>query len=208
MSEPKAKAASLNELPSGILHWSVFDDRIEARSDAYAVPTPEGAILIDPLPLAARALEELGEVLAICISIQSHQRSAWRYREHFGAPVHAPRGSVGLEGTPDAWYGPVQRLPGGLLAVHTPGPCEASYALLLEDPPRGPGILFVGDLLVRTVGPFGFVPDEYQEDPKRTRESVRRLLELTFDGVYSGHGEPLVEGGARAVREALERDSR
>ncbi len=205
MSEPREQATKLDRLPSGILHWSVHDDRIDARSDAYAVPTPHGAVLVDPLPLAPKALADLGDVSAICLTIQSHQRSAWRLRDQLQVPVHAPRGAEGLEAEPDVWYEDGARLPGDLLAVHAPGPCEASYALLLD---ADGGTLFVGDLLIRSAqdGPLGFVPDEYQDAPERSRESVRRLLELCFEQVCPGHGAPISSRGRDALAGALGRD--
>lgn len=206
MSEPTARADEIQELPSGILHWTVPDDRIGARSDAYAILTPEGTVLIDPLPLTDRALGELGRPTAICLTIQSHQRSAWRYRTMFAARVHAPRGADGLEERPDEEYGPNQRLPGGLLALHAPGPCEASYVFFLERPSSG-GVLFLGDLLVRSRSGFGFVPDEYQDDPALARESARRLLDVAVHDLCPGHGAPLLGEAQQAIEEALRRDA-
>jgi hypothetical protein len=54
------------------------------------VATSGGAVLIDPLPLADDALEQLAPVEAICLTSQCHQRCAWRYRDRFGARVYAP----------------------------------------------------------------------------------------------------------------------
>jgi glyoxylase-like metal-dependent hydrolase (beta-lactamase superfamily II) len=202
MSEPSQRARRIQPIAPGLLHWSVHDDRIGARSESYAAVARGRAILVDPLPLTPAALEGLGRVAAIVLTIQSHQRSAWRYRKHFGAPVHAPMGAEGLEEEPDAWYAEGAKLPAGLEAVHAPGPCEASYALRLRR--RGGDVLFLGDVLVRgDDGPLEFVPDAYQDAPRKTRASARRLAELLAQIVCPGHGAPIVEAGAEALRAAV-----
>jgi glyoxylase-like metal-dependent hydrolase (beta-lactamase superfamily II) len=202
VSEPSRAAQRVEALRPSLLHWTVQDDRIGARSEAYAILRRGRSVLVDPLPLAPRALAALGRVTAVVLTIQSHQRSAWRYRRRFGVEVHAPRGAEGLEEDPDRWYEDGAELPGGLTALHAPGPCEASYAL--HAPRLAGGVLFVGDLVIRgDDGPFGFVPDEYQDAPRRTRASVRALARLRVAIVCSGHGAPVLEDGAAALRAAL-----
>jgi hypothetical protein len=58
----------------------------------------------------------------------------------------------------------------------------------------------------RSDGPFEFVPDEYQDDPGRTREGARDLATQTFDLLCPAHGEPLSGGGTAAILQALEND--
>lgn len=207
MSEPKEIAGQARPVVPGVLHWTVHDDRVDVRSDAYAV-VGAGTVLIDPLPLAEEALAALTDVQAICLTKSSHQRSAWRYRKRFGARVYAPQGSEDLEESPDAFYGDGDVLPGGLLAFHAPGPAKACYALLLER--REGGVLFCGDVLIRPseAEGFRFVTDDYQEEPARTRESARRLETLKFATLCSAHGAPAVQDGVAALRDALARDRR
>jgi glyoxylase-like metal-dependent hydrolase (beta-lactamase superfamily II) len=201
VSEPSRAAPRVETLLPSLLHWTVEDDRIGARSEAYALVRRGRSVLVDPLPLAPRALAGLGRVAAIVLTIQSHQRSAWRYRRRFGVEVHAPRGSEGLLEEPDRWYDDGAELPGGLTALHAPGPCEASYAL--RAPRGGGGILFLGDLLTRgDDGPLEFVPDRWQDAPRRTRASVRSLARLPVSVICPGHGAPLLRGAAEALRAA------
>lgn len=208
MSEPKSAAREVLQVAPGVLHWTVFDDRIANRSDAYALTNGADTVLVDPLPLEADAVTVLGNVKYVVLTIQSHQRSAWRIRKQLKVPVFAPKGAEGLEEQPDYWYEHGAELPGGLRAIHAPGPCAASYALHLPNP-AGRGVLLVGDLLIRGArGPLTFVPDSYQDDPRATRESVRKLLELEFDVVLPGHGAPILKDGAMMVREALAEDAR
>ena len=37
MSEPKSRARRVQGIAPGVLHWTFHDDRIDFRSDAYAV---------------------------------------------------------------------------------------------------------------------------------------------------------------------------
>lgn len=201
MSEPRNRARKLHEVVPGLLHWTVHDDRIDHRSDAHAVEEGGRTVLIDPLPLADEALERLGKVEAICLTGSCHQRSAWRYRRHFGAKVYAPAGAQGLEEDPDVRYAKGQRLPGGLVAIHAPGPTEAHFAFHLE---REPGMLFCADILMNEDGKLSFVPAEYQDEPERTRETARRFLELRFAILCFDHGAPLTKDPRAAIRKALE----
>ena len=119
-------------------------------------------------------------------------------------PVCAPEGGVDFEETPDRWYRAGERLPAGLVAVHAPGPTEAHYAFHTD---RGGGVVLCADLLTNQEGAgLAFVPDEYQDEPGRTRESVRRLLDLDFTILCTNHGDPIPHGAKEAIRQLLDRD--
>lgn len=208
MSEPRTRAKTIQQVVPRVFRWHIKDERIgDTESDAYAVRDGDALVLIDPLPLEFRAeaaLARIGRLVAVCLTGSCHQRSAWRYRKKFGSKIYAPREAEGLEGKADAYYEGGESLPGGLTAVHAPGPAEAHYAFLR---PRG-GVLFCSDLLMNA-GRKGlrFVSDEYQDDPARTRESVRKLLDLKFRVLCFAHGAPLTEGARQAIREALRKDA-
>jgi glyoxylase-like metal-dependent hydrolase (beta-lactamase superfamily II) len=205
MTEPKNVAMNLEEIVPGVFHWHVLDDRIESESDSFAVVEKGAAVLIDPLPIDEKLLGRLGKVEAIVLSAACHQRSAWRLRKRTGAKVHAPAGAENLEEKPDASYSPGDRLPGGLQALHAPGPTEAHYAFLLD---RGPGIVFCADLLMNVPGKgLTFIPGEYQDDPARTRESVKKLLDHKFEILCPDHGAPVKREARRAVAELMQRES-
>ncbi len=204
MSEPKVQARTVRTVVPGVFHWTLIDNRIKFRSDAYAVMFDGRAVLIDPLPLADRALARLGDVEAICLTGSFHQRSAWRYRRLFDVKVHAPRGARNLEERPDVWYGRGDRLPGGLRAIHAPGPAEAHYVFHLA---RGRGALFCSDALMRIGRAVRFIPSKYQDNPALTRQSVRRLLKLPFATLCFNHGSPLVRGARAVIREAIRVDA-
>jgi hypothetical protein len=203
LSEPKAVAEDIEEVVPGIWHWSVWDERIHAESHAHALATAQGAVLIDPLPLARQALRRLEPVLAICLTAACHQRSAWRYRRLLHARVHAPEGSQPVDEEPDQPYRDGEALPGDLKAIRTPGPDHAHYAFLRE---QTPSVLFTGDLVMRAAGgDLQFVWPEYQEDPEAMKASVETLADLPFGVLCMAHGAPIVAQPAAALRALLRR---
>ena len=204
MSEPASEARTLEPVVAGIWHWHLDDDRIgNFISAASAIESEDGAVLIDPLPLAASELGRLGEVCAIVLTSGSHQRSAWRLRPELSAAVYAPELSQTLEEEPDVRYGDDDLLPGGLRAIFTPGAGTTQHTLIRE---RDPRVAFVPDMLARPVGaPLMLVPAEFQHDPAEGRRSTEKLLELDFSVLCLAHGTPVVSDPHGAIREALDR---
>ncbi len=187
-----------------LYRYTLHDDRIDFQSDSYIIVPSGHAVLIDPLPVEPAELARHGPIESIVLSASCHERAAWRYRQQLNVPVWAPEGGVDFEGTPDRWYRAGERLPGGLVAVHAPGPTEAHYAFHTD---RGGGVVFCADLLTNQEGTgLAFVPDEYQDEPERTRESVRKLLDLDFTILCTNHGDPIFDGAKEAIRELLARD--
>lgn len=201
MSEPTTIAKQVEEVATGVWNWTILDERINFRGDAHAVAADDGVVLIDPLPLEAGAFQALGPVKAICLTAACHQRAAWRYRRECEVMVYAPLGSRETDEEPDVRYKAGDALPGGLQAVHTPGPEPEHYSFLRSE---APGVLFCSDLVMRTPdGALHFVPGEYHNDPGATQDSVRRLLDLEFAVLCLDHGPPLTENPHEALRELL-----
>jgi glyoxylase-like metal-dependent hydrolase (beta-lactamase superfamily II) len=200
MSEPNVIAQSIEEITPGVWRWFVHDDRIDFESDAHAVVENGRVVLIDPLPIDETALSRLGTVDAICLTAKCHQRSAWRYRKQFGVKVYAPEGVRPMDEKADVFYRAGDVLPGGLQAIHTPGPEHVHYGFLLA---REPGVFFCPDLLMHGKGKLEFVPPEFHDDPAETRASVRRLLNLRFSILCFNHGAPITKDPHKALRELL-----
>lgn len=208
MSEPTTQAVELETVRPDLLHWWVHDDRIDNRSDAWAVLHDGRLVLIDPLPMEESvigALETHGQPVAVCLTGSCHQRSAWRLRKRFGIKVYAPQGAEGLEEVPDVDYAEGVALPGGLVPVHAPGPTEVHYALHLD---RDEGVLFCADVLIHRDEGLGFVDPKWQDDPARTRESARRFLDLKFAVLCPAHGAAVTHRPKEAIRKALEQDGK
>ena len=193
-------ASSREEVVPGVSRWSIHDERIDFLGAAYAVATEHGVVMVDPLPLQAKALAELGRVEAIVLTCGSHQRCAWRYRREHGVKVYAPALAKEIEEEPDVRYGDGDTLPGGLHAVFTPGAGTTQHTLLLGDPK----VAFVPDMLVGTPdGRVAMLASRWMYDAAEARRSVEKLLELDFDVLCLAHGPAVTEGAKDAVRAAL-----
>ena len=205
MPSPKGTAKLVGEAARGVYRFTMHDHRIDSQSDCYVVVVNDRAILIDPLPMPGQALKKLGIVEAICLTASCHERAASRYRRNFKVPVYAPKGAVDFERLPDHRYTSGKSLPGGLQAVHSPGPTNAHYSFYLR---RNGGVVFCADLLTNAKGRgLAFVPGEYQDDPKGTRGSVRSLFALRFKVLCPNHGNPIKTGTKKAMRRALAKDA-
>jgi hypothetical protein len=201
VSEPKTVAESFQEVVPGVWCWTIHDERIDFVSTAHALTSPEGTVLIDPLPLVDDALAELGDVSAICLTAGTHQRSAWRYRRELAAPVYAPALSRLIEEEPDERYEDGDELPGGLRAVFTPGAGTTQHTFLLDL--KG-GIAFVPDLFVNEPGRgLAIVGEEEMPNPEEARRSIRKLFDLPFDILCFDHGSPLTQEPKAAIRRLL-----
>ena len=203
MSEPREVADRVEEAADGVWHWRIHNANIGgAISSSHAVATDGGCVVIDPVRLAADPLATLPTPESILLTATCHQRAAWRYRRELGIEVWAPQDARAGDESPDRTYAEGDLLPGGLLAIRTPGPEWAHYSLLLR---RDRGVLFCSDLISNHDGRLEFVPFEYHEDPAETRRSVERLLDLDFSILCLDHGAPLTGDPKAAIRALLER---
>lgn len=88
---------------------------------------------------------------------------------------------------------------GGIRVIHTPGHTRGSVCFLLEESK----ILFTGDTIFsdgkhisRSVQFPGYDRDSYIR-------SLKRLSEFEFEGVFGGHGMPLLRDGSDVLRQLL-----
>ena len=202
MTEPSEIADSVEEVVECVWHWRIRNANIGgAISSSHAVATEDGCVLIDPVRLADAAVASLPRPTAIALTAKTHQRSAWRYRRELGLEVWLPEDAPPADEEPDRRYAEGDELPGGLLAIRTPGPEWPHYSFLLES---GPGVLFCSDLISNEGdGELRFVPPEYHDDPEETRHSVERLLRLPFAVLCLDHGAPIADDPKAALRRLL-----
>ena len=52
-----------------------------------------------------------------------------------------------------------------------------------------------------------FLPDKYLSDPARARATARRLLEMDFEILCFGHGDPIVRGARQVLAEVVKADA-
>jgi len=173
---------------------------------SWAVQTPDGVVLLDPLVEDLAAVDDL-EPVAIVITIPYHARSAEPLAERHGITVHghpatAKRFSDASRFAP---MDPQTELPGGLRCFLAGKPKR------YEQPVHIPSqrALAFGDAVV--VNPAGelrvwvqqpdWKPEWYYE---RFLPTLRPLLDLDVERVLVTHGEPVLEAGAAALRAAFD----
>jgi glyoxylase-like metal-dependent hydrolase (beta-lactamase superfamily II) len=97
--------------------------------------------------------------------------------------------------------GDVLDVPGGLLAVHTPGHTGGHCSLLAE----GAGVLFAGDAIATVSflsGEAGPQLVPFNEDAELARGSLSRLEGLSAGAVVVGHGMPFEGTPSEAIERA------
>jgi glyoxylase-like metal-dependent hydrolase (beta-lactamase superfamily II) len=198
----------MNEIAPGLWHWTVPHDRIRIDVSSYYL-APE-RVLIDPMvpPEGLEWFEEHGRPEHLVMSNRHHDRHAWRLREAFGTTVHCVRNGLHeIEGR-----GPVEpfdfgaELPGGIVAYEIGAICPDECALHVP----AHNALACADGVINEAGELSFVPEEYMDEPERTKDGLRaayrRLLDadLDFDILLLAHGDPVVRGGRQALRRFAE----
>jgi glyoxylase-like metal-dependent hydrolase (beta-lactamase superfamily II) len=189
----------------GIVHWTARRPQIGMDVSSYYLTDEH--VLIDPM-VPAEGLDwfdENGPPTDALLTNRHHDRDAWRFAERFGTRVHCVRvGLHELEGRGEVVpfdFG--DELPGGAVVYEVDAICPDDCALHLPVHRA----LACADGLMSYDG-LRFVPDQYMDDPERTKEGLRaayrRLLDLDFDTLLVAHGEPVVGGAQVALREFVE----
>lgn len=205
MAEPKTTAERVEHLFPWLLHWSISDERIRGfRSDAYALQTPAGWVLIDAVPWNREHTPEITEVHAIVMTHRNHQRSAWRLRKEFGAPVYAPAGEQELDEEPDELLEEGGSNPGGLRSIPAQGFTNACYLVHQRD--DGHGVLFCGDLICQDPGgPYRFPVQPDYFDGVGGLHDAAQLIEWPTQTLCAAHAEPCLRGSIDVLEGAIAR---
>ena len=79
-------------------------------------------------------------------------------------------------------------MPSGLKVIHLPGSCPSECAFYSE---ANGGMVLAGDVVVNGKDGLAFLPENYCDDARQSRESARKLLRLQFDTLTVAHGNPI-----------------
>ena len=190
----------MQEIAPGVWHWTALRESIGHVVSSYYLAGER--VAIDPM-LPPERPEWFRPEHAI-LTCRHHDREAWQ----FGCPVWVvAQGAHELEGRGEfrtyEWGG---ELPGGVVA-HEVGALSPDETALHIPAHRA---LAIGDAVIRweADGPLDFVPDRFMDDPVRDKAGLRasfgRLLELAFDVLLLGHGNPGVGGAKEQLRAFFE----
>jgi hypothetical protein len=213
----------MDKLTEGLWRWTArhpewHPGEFGAEVASYAAQAGDTTLLIDPLlppdPLSVLAVidENLGKHLAILITVPYHVRSSedlWRrYRKDAETTIHGHRACTKRLKDASAFreIEPGVPVPGGVTAHAIGKPRRHEMPLHV---PSHDALVF-GDAVAETGGQLVVWADDkvdakverfYRE---RFNPTLEPLLELDFDTVLATHGQPLMSGGKRALRRALD----
>jgi hypothetical protein len=180
-------ALEFQTIRPGLAFWQAYDPAVKTELCCCAFDTPGGLVFCDPVPLDPSALEELlagGAPRAILLTSANHERNALPLARRFGLEIWA---HSAVRGPATRWFEDGEILFGGVEAISLDGFAPGETAFWLD------GLIIVGDALIN-IAPYGFsiLPDKYCEDPKRARESLKKLLRFPVEILTFAHGLPIV----------------
>jgi len=199
-----ASADEFHDLGGGRFFWQAYDPAVKTDVTCTAFRADHDWFFVDPIALAAPALEELtGSRVrsgAILLTNANHERAAAAFHDQFRLPIvghadTAPEITVALDRT----IGDGDILFGQFAVIALPGAGTGEVAYLHA----ASGTLCVGDALIH-LDPLGFapLPAKYCRDARGLRAALPRLLEHSFDQMTFAHGTPILSQ-ARARLAAL-----
>jgi hypothetical protein len=214
--------AIMEKLMEGLWRWTArhpewHPGEFGAEVACFAAQAGDTTLLIDPLlpshpqPVLDVVDEQLGDRLAILITIPYHVRSSeelWRrYRNEADTTIHG-HAACAKRLADESGFRPIdtdEELPGGVTAHPIGKPRR--YETPLHLPSHG--ALVFGDAVAEWDGRLRVwaadkvdakVERFYRE---RFNPTLEPLLDLDFDAVLSTHGEPVLDGGKQELRRAL-----
>lgn len=187
--------------------YNVYDEDIKCVMTGHVLVNQSRLVLIDPIPLAEKDMEELGKLgvlESICLTTESHLRFATPLREKFNVRVfiHAAADPA-VRKEADKAFTDLDLLPGDMTAIHIPGSKPSETAFFLD---RDGGAMIVGDALTH-IKDLDFLPEKYCKDASQMRDSLKKLLVYDFKTLCFGHGEPLKGYPKAALRNLLSQKS-
>jgi hypothetical protein len=201
-------ASVATEIQPGVFWWTAFHPRIKQPVSSYYVA--DAATLIDPMTPdeSPEWFRERGGVDRIVLTNRHHYRASGGLREEFGCPVlcneaglHEFEGGPAVDG-----FGVGDEVAPGIVAHEMGAICPDDTALRIA---AGDGLVAFADGLIHAGGEVRVVPDFLMDDPPKVKRGVvefaSRLCELDFEGLAFAHGDPIPQGGKRALERFVER---
>ena len=199
-----ASADETHDLGAGLYFWQVHEPAVKTELSCAAIRSGTLWYFIDPIPLAAGALQELiGDGVragAILLTNGNHQRAAAAFRDRFALPVVAHSDAAAEFTIPvDRLVVEGDQLCDEITVIALPGAAAGEVAYLHA----GSGTMCVGDALIHLYSHgFAPLPAKYCRDSRALRPALARLLDYRFERMTFAHGMPIV-AKARTRLESL-----
>lgn len=199
------QAEEIQEVAPGLCFWQAYSSEVKTDLSSAAIQTGAGLVLVDPIPLASAALEELAGLAApvsIILTNGNHARASLALRRKLGIPILAhPSAQADLGFQVDQLVVEGQRIHNALEVVELPGFGNGEIALFSA---IGSGVMMMGDALIN-VESHGFtpLPEKYRTQPALGLASLEKLLKFSFEVMTFAHGLPIVAGGRARLQQIL-----
>ncbi len=196
----------MREIVDGILTWSWFSEPHGYDFNGHLIRDPGGNFCVDPVEPTEGDLEAILRegVTRIILTNRNHSRASNRVRARTGAQTAIHPGDADHARSQDTEIDDdltVGGRIGPLEVIGAAGKSPGEVALLWRDR----GILIVGDAIIgNPPGRCGLLPERVMDDPARLRSSVRTLLDLDFDTLLVGDGEPILRDAKARLEELTE----
>jgi glyoxylase-like metal-dependent hydrolase (beta-lactamase superfamily II) len=197
----------MREIGPGVHHWKARHPRIQVEVSSYYVEP--AATLVDPLepPEGIEWFESRTKPERVVLTNRHHYRHSGRFAEAFGCPVLCNENGLHEfdDGREVEGFAFGDALAEGITAVEVGVLCPEETALHIQ---IGDAFVSLADSLTN-YEELGFVSDGLLgDDPEAIKrgllDSLRRLLDLDFDGLLLAHGEPIVPGGKERLGRFVE----
>lgn len=193
----------MREIVSGVWRWTWFSEEKGMNFNGYLARLGKELVLIDPAyaeePLWAE-MERYGKPSAILLTNKDHERASEELKRRFKAKVYVHEQEAPLlSSKPEATFKDGATLFGELKAIRftkfkSPAECAFHW------PKRK--VLFVGDAVTgHPAGKVGLVKKHL--DKPEVLEDLKQLLDLEFDALLVGDGEPFLARGKAALEAFL-----
>jgi hypothetical protein len=203
-----AVAQELVQIAPNLFFWQNYDTAVKADLFSTGLATPNGNLLVDPIPLhdsQLRLLSQHCSIASIVVTNANHQRAATSYSDQFSAPLFAQRASF-PDKKPSRFVevGSGAKICDGLEVIAIEGAVAGEIALYQ---PANGGTLIMGDALIN-FEPYGFtfLPRKYCANEKKMRRSLQKLLLYKAERMFFAHGTPILSGASTRLQHLLEAD--
>ena len=182
-----------------LLFWQAYDAECRTDFSCCAHVVDGGLVFVDPIKLTNPTEKELLAVarpLAVIITNGHHCRATAHFQAQYKIPVIAhPEAEASLGMMLDQAVADGTELFNQLQVITLPGAGPGEIALYRKES----GTLTLGDIVIHLPGHgFSVLPDKYCENPKLTRQSLKKLKPLFPRTLTFAHGLPIVsKAGAR-----------
>ena len=198
-------ANDLIQVSASLQSWQSYDASVKSDLFSTAVQTSDGLLLVDPIPLQPKLLQQLigtHPIAGVFVTNVNHCRAAADFAEKFAAPIFAHSATrTACELSSAREVGDGQTFVANACAIEIQGAAAGEMAIHHE---QDGGALIVGDALIN-FEPYGFtfLPPKYCSNAKEMRRSLHHLLEYNFERMLFAHGTPVMHSARKKLEELL-----